>query len=127
MNYSAFFLGQDFGHPDYATRWLQAGDELRTNVPSLSYPADQSRDNVYIYSTALVEKADHIRLQDIQIGYTISNKQVRRLPFQSITLNVYINNIGIIWKATDTKLDPDYLYDSYQAPLTSAVGLQVNF
>lgn len=127
ISYSTLFQGQDFGNSDYALRWMKPGDELTTNVPSMSYPADALRDNIYIYSDKLVERADHIRLQDIQIGYTIDRNQVKRLPFQSITFNVYINNIGIIWKATKSGLDPDYLKDQYREPMTSAAGIQVNF
>ena len=88
---------------------------------------NQDRDILYLYSTALVEKADHIRLQDIQLGYTISKKDVTQLPFQSINLNIYVNNIGIIWKATDSSLDPEFLKTTYRSPLTAAFGLQVNF
>jgi TonB-linked SusC/RagA family outer membrane protein len=127
INYSQLYLGSDMGHTDYARRWKEAGDEATTNVPSMPYPYDIFRDNLYLFSDVLVEKADHIRLQDIQLGYTINKKQFKRLPFQSITLNAYFNNIGIIWKATDTDLDPEFLKDIYRAPLTSALGLQVNF
>jgi TonB-linked SusC/RagA family outer membrane protein len=127
ISYSTLFQRQDFGSPDYAIRWLESGDEITTNVPSLPYPADPLRDHVYLYSDALVEKADHIRLQDIQISYTLSKQRMKQLPFQSISFNIYINNIGIIWKATESRLDPDYLKDTYRAPMTGALGLQVNF
>jgi TonB-linked SusC/RagA family outer membrane protein len=127
INYTSLFLGTSLGHPDYAKRWQQPGDEMFTNVPSLTYPFDQNRDAFYHYSEQLVERADHIRLQDIQFGYTISKKKARKLPVQSITFNLYINNIGILWKATKTGWDPDYLQDNYSEPLTGALGLQVNF
>lgn len=127
INYSDLYQGFNMGHEDYARRWREPGDELRTNVPSRPYPFNELRDNIYLFSEALVDRADHIRLQDIQLGYTISRKETKRLPVQSITLNVYINNIGILWKATDSGFDPEYLKDIYRAPLTGAVGLQVNF
>ena len=117
----------DAGHVDYERRWQKAGDELITNVPSMVYPTDQDRDNLYTYSKALADKADHIRLQDIQFDYTIFRRDMKKLPFQSITLNVYVNNIGMLWKATDSVLDPEYLKDIYRAPLTVAFGLHINF
>jgi len=127
INYYSLYFGTEPGHADYSRRWLKAGDESVTNVPSMPYPFNQDRDILYLYSTALVEKADHIRLQDIQLGYTISKKDVKQLPFQSINLNIYVNNIGIIWKATDSSLDPEFLKTTYRSPLTAAFGLQVNF
>lgn len=127
INYTQLYQGSDLGNEDYERRWRQPGDELRTDVPSMPFPPDELRDNLYLFSDVLVEKADHVRLQDIQLGYTITRKDKRQLPFQSVTFNVYINNIGIIWKATDSKLDPEYLKDFYRTPLTSAIGLQVNF
>jgi hypothetical protein len=127
INYSALYIGTDPGQADYSRRWIKPGDELITNVPSMPYPFDADRDAFYAYSKALVEKADHIRLQDIQLSYTISKKDVKRLPLQSITLNAYINNIGILWKATDSSLDPEFLKSTFRAPLSAAIGLQVNF
>lgn len=127
INYSALFQGFDFGHPDYTLRWRQPGDEIKTNVPSLSYPSDGNRDNAYLYSDILVERGDRVRLQDVQLSYTISKSKVKGLPFQSVTFNAYINNIGIIWKAAKVDIDPDYVSEGYRAPLTTAAGIQVNF
>lgn len=127
INYTTLYLGQDFGHTDYERRWQNPGDERFTNIPSIAYPPSEFRDYAYIFSDILVDKADHIRLQDVQVGYTLRRKPSKKLPFESITFNLYLNNIGILWKATDSPLDPDYLNDFYRRPLTSAFGVQVKF
>lgn len=110
---------------DYADRWRQPGDELVTNVPSLVYPANNSRNNFYQYSEILVEKADHIRLQDIRLGYIIPSKR------RGIQVYTYLNNLGIIWRANRYKLDPDVDHRSnvhiLPRPFSCTFGVQTNF
>lgn len=112
------------GHVDYAKRWMAAGDELITDVPSA--PSDVStsaiRDAVYLSSSRLVEKADHIRLQDINFGYNISLGN-KRAYFNNLTIYGYINNVGIIWKANKSGIDPDFSLQSYPNPTTYAIGI----
>ncbi len=82
---------------------------------------------VYTYSNTLIEKGDHIRLQDIQIAYTISKTNLKKVPFQSLRLSVYANNLGLLWTANKQNLDPDYANASYPTPRTIAFGLNANF
>ncbi|MDO9553267.1 SusC/RagA family TonB-linked outer membrane protein [Rhodonellum sp.] len=113
------------GHPDYTARWQNPGDELSTNVPSMPATLNALRDNMYNYSDVLVEKGDHIRLQDIRIGYTLDKTKMSKLPFQRAEIYGYANNIGILWKASDDPLDPDF---RTMRPLRSiALGLRVDF
>ena len=101
--------GSWFGHKDYTDRWQKAGDEAGTNVPSMPADpvSDPNRDNFYLNSEALVEKQDHIRLQDISLSYTIGKNNWKKNPFTSIRVYGYVNNIGILWRANDEGLDPD--------------------
>ncbi|MGE8426217.1 MAG: TonB-dependent receptor domain-containing protein, partial [Sphingobacterium siyangense] len=71
VNYTNMFAGDWYGHADYAARWQETGDEMYTAIPSLVYPANVNRDNFYKYSEALVQRGDHIRFDDINIGYSI--------------------------------------------------------
>jgi TonB-dependent starch-binding outer membrane protein SusC len=91
---------------DYHRRWQQPGDEEWTDVPALVYPANLTRTNLYLYSDALVEKGDHIRLQDIRFGYSLSSKQQKL--FRSINFFMYLNNIGILYRSNRQHIDPDY-------------------
>jgi TonB-linked SusC/RagA family outer membrane protein len=126
INYYNLFVVGSKGHPDYERRWQSPGDEKSTNVPSMIFPADQFRDNFYGYSEPLIEKGDHIRLQDIQFGYDLSKKSIPKLPVQSIRLYLYANNIGILWKANHQGIDPDYVL-SIPNPRTLAMGIKLDF
>jgi TonB-linked outer membrane protein, SusC/RagA family len=109
VQYYNLFLNLE-NHNDFGKRWQKPGDENFTTVPSMIYPADQSRDAVYAYSDAVVEKGDHIRLQDLQLSYDfVKNTTNPKQPFKSFRLYVYANNLGIIWRANDKGIDPDFV------------------
>lgn len=112
------------GHGDYYKRWQQPGDENSTHVPAIPAGIVANRDQFYTYSAALVEKGDHIRLQDIQLSYTMPSS-TKVFPFKRAQVYAYINNIGLLWKATDQAKDPDY---AVLPPVrTYAIGLKIDF
>lgn len=98
INYHAVINNEAVGHSDIAKRWQQPGDEDNTKIPSLRFPVDYSRDLFFNFSSALIEKGDHIRLQDIRLKYY----------FNKFELYIYSNNIGLLWKANRNDIDPDY-------------------
>jgi TonB-linked SusC/RagA family outer membrane protein len=132
VNYNGLFgSGYLFGTADFAKRWKNPGDEEFTNIPSLIYPiSSPDRDNLYQYSPLLVEKGDHIRLQDIRLTYNIT-------PFRSAVdrlkarIYVNINNVGLLWKANKAGIDPDYVpgydYSVTPQPRSYVLGIQLNF
>lgn len=95
------------GHIDYLKRWQQPGDELKTQVPSLPASTVANRDVVYSNSALLVEKGDHIRLQDIHLNYQFG-PNVSLLGLKRLQLAVYMTNLGILWRSNNQHLDPDY-------------------
>ncbi len=113
------------GNQDYALRWQKMGDENITNVPSLAYPTNTSRDDFYNNSSILVEKADNIRLQDINVSYNLNKETWKRMPFQSLRFYLYANNLGILWRANHSGIDPDYL--TLPPQRTLALGLNAAF
>lgn len=119
------------GHKDYYNRWKKPGDEEHTDIPAVVYPPyDSNRDLFYSLSSVLIEKADHIRLQDINISYVFDHQQYSRLPFASLQLYAYINNAGILWRANDKGIDPDLstgFASLLPLPRTYALGARVNF
>jgi TonB-linked SusC/RagA family outer membrane protein len=125
ISYSALFNSYA-GHMDYSKRWQQPGDELKTNVPSLAYPADPNRDLFYRGSEILIEKGDHIRLQDINLSYTIDHTRNKNFPFSRLNIYAYANNIGIIWRANHQGLDPDYL-SGFPSPRSISFGVKAEF
>jgi len=126
IHYSSILSGFSFGHPDYLSRWKNPGDEYLTTVPSIPDVLNFTRDDFYQYSEILTAKADHIRIQDIQFSYYMDRKALKQLPFQSITLSLYFNNIGLLWKSTRADIDPEYIKDNYRDPLTITAGMKIN-
>ena len=125
INYSLLFGNSaGKGHTDYNLRWKNSGDEQHTGVPSMIYPAISNRDNLYLRSAALIEKADHIRLQDIQLSYNLTKKVFSEIPFQSIKIYAYVSNLGIIWRANNAGLDPDA--SVYPQPRSFAFGIKLD-
>jgi TonB-linked SusC/RagA family outer membrane protein len=100
---------------DFGQRWQQPGDELHTNVPSMPATTDLNRDNVYLYSSALVQKGDNIRLQDVNLSCRVNRHW---------TMLAYADNLGLLWKANKAGLDPDYL--TLKLPVTLSLGLRLN-
>jgi outer membrane receptor protein involved in Fe transport len=95
-------------HQDYYNRWQKPGDEQVTDVPSLSYPVNTNRSNFYKYSSALIERGDHIRWQDIRLSYTPSQSKALRRYVSRLELFAYATNLGLIWRANKRGIDPDF-------------------
>jgi hypothetical protein len=107
IDYYDMFSGASPGHSDYDKRWVSPGDEKFTNVPSALYPADPYRDQFYANSQALIEKGDHMRLQDIRFSYNLKKGAIRKLPLQWAQAYFYASNIAILWRANHQGIDPD--------------------
>lgn len=125
VNYGDLF-NKWTGNSDFAMRWQKPGDETTTHVPSVVYPAAFDRDQFYNYSEVLVEKGDHIRLEDITISYTLRKQQHKILPVQEVKIYGYVSNLGLLWKASNAVKDPDYI--NYPNPGKSfAFGVNLIF
>ena len=126
IHYFDLYNGVSKGSPDYDLRWQNPGDEKITNVPSQPKMANLNRDEFYKVSEVLIEKGDHVRLQDIRLSYDLSKKAFPRLPVQAMRFYLYANNIGILWRANHRGIDPDYI-NSLPNPRTLALGCKLEF
>lgn len=127
LSYTSLLMN-GYGHSDYNYRWKEPGDELITNIPSIPVIFNPARDNFTQRSEIQVEKADHIRLQDIRIEYAIPINQISKVLAQSTaTLYFVANNMGIIWRANKHNIDPSLAEDSYQVPRNYTVGASISF
>ncbi len=110
-------------HRDYLERWQNPGDELHTTIPSFPSALNANRESIYRWSTALIEKGDNIRLQDISLSYQF-HRPIKGLK----SVRVYANarNLGVLWKATNTGLDPDYPNTRYPAQKVMSFGITAN-
>lgn len=96
------------GHTEYANRWLAAGDEANTNVPGFIYPNISARDQFYNNSVIHILKGDHLRLEYINLGYTLPVMPRFKVLFKELTISLNAANIGLLWRANKYGLDPDY-------------------
>jgi len=110
------------GHGDYALRWQKPGDEQHTHVPTMIYPANVNRDNVYRYASVHILKGDHIRLEDVNISYTLQRST--RLPFQSMRVFVYAANLPVLWTANSRDIDP-YFNNVPRTAASFALGMNL--
>ncbi|RAI93836.1 SusC/RagA family TonB-linked outer membrane protein [Algoriphagus yeomjeoni] len=125
VNYVSILEGRG-GHSDFSLRWQNPGDELLTQVPSMPAFRNPLRDTFYRVSSELVEKGDHIRLQDIRIGY-LAQKSTKGLMagISRAEFYLYVNNLGLLWSASDSRLDPDFGWATPRRSL--ALGLHLEF
>jgi len=126
LSYTNLFSNWEM-HEDYMGRWQNPGDENHSNIPSMPESSDNYRDIVYKNSEVLIEKGDHIRLEDVNIGYTLSQNSSPWLPFKELRVFGYARNLGILWQASKSGLDPDYPNASYRTPRTYSIGLNATF
>lgn len=126
INYIALFDNW-IGNADFEKRWQKPGDEKVTQVPSMPASPNSSREYVYGSSSVLVEKGDHIRFQDIHVSYQFDQAKSHWLPFSSLRLYGYINNLGIIWRANQSHIDPDYVFQPYPPSRSYSLGIKIQF
>ncbi|WP_157967939.1 SusC/RagA family TonB-linked outer membrane protein [Chryseobacterium elymi] len=123
-------VSSGYANQEFIDRWKAAGDESHTAVPSVVYEFNYNRDNFYQSSESLVEKGDHIRLQDVSLSYDFNKEFLRNLPFATLQFYSYINNIGILWRKNNKGIDPDiseynnYGYNVYPNPTTVSFGIR---
>jgi TonB-dependent starch-binding outer membrane protein SusC len=104
-------IGNGIGHSDFSKRWQQPGDEKFTDVPAFMYPFSSEAEQGYAFyqrSEALIVKADHIRLQYVNLNYSFGGQPWSQNIFKDLQVFMNVSNIGILWRANKEKLDPDY-------------------
>lgn len=106
---SLYYAG--IGDREFSKRWQSPGDELTTSVPSMvytTYPQFLNRDLFYQYSEVNVLRADNIRLEYINVGYTLETGKWKRSAFKQLTLAANVANLGLLWAKNREGIDPDY-------------------
>jgi TonB-linked SusC/RagA family outer membrane protein len=106
ISYSSVFNSW-ITHSDYGMRWQQPGDERKTNIPSMVYPANTARDDFFAGSQINVERGDVVRLQQVHLSYRFLSPLWR---VRYLDVGIHTDNLGVLWKATNTERDPDYRF-----------------
>ena len=127
INYFNFY-NYLLGHSDFSMRWQKPGDENNTNVPSMPdlTTLNSSRDYFYNNSEVTVKKGDFVRIQDINLSYNLTKSQSRNLPVDNLQFYLYLNNVGLLWKANKEGLDPDYP-SGIPVSRSISLGIKTNF
>lgn len=127
VNYYDLLNGKGI-HGDYYRRWQKPGDEAFTDIPSAPESFVARRDEFFRRTPAVVDRGDHIRLQDVTASYELTRDAWKRLPVRRVQVYMYLNNLGLLWKANRWGMDPDAL-DIYTRPVarTMAFGLKADF
>lgn len=123
ISYSALFNSRTT-HSDYSLRWQKPGDEMHTDVPAMIYPAVSSRDQFYLGSETNVVKGDHVRLQFVALSYNF-----KLLPGgKPKQIEAYLNasDLGILWRANNNGIDPDFPVQSIPPSLAITLGFRAS-
>lgn len=101
----------------YKNRWMQAGDEAKTNVPGiLSYREYRENSqlgygyNAYNYTTERIAKGDFIRMKEISLAYDFPSKWFQGSAVSNISVKLQATNLFLIY--ADKKLngqDPEFI------------------
>lgn len=124
INYNDLFGSSHVMHSDYIKRWQSPGDELTTNVPSMPEVGSLRRDQAYVFSEALIESGNHIRLQDVNFSYRLPDKYCKAIGLRQVDVFTYLRNFGILWKESKNQLDPD-VQSLFPSPFQFTFGLQI--
>jgi TonB-linked SusC/RagA family outer membrane protein len=121
ISYSSLY-SRGAGHSDYGKRWQSPGNEAFTHVPSFSETVNPNRDAFYATSAVLVERGDHIRLQDISLDYEVQLPNNLRKHIKRLNIYGYANQLGILWRKNKNRIDPDY--PSQRPPKIYSLGMR---
>ena len=86
----------------------------------------------YMYNAHLMfdnsyKKGDHIRLQEIYLGYDLPKRILSKTKiFDGINIYAQATNLGIIWSSCK-EFDPEYTWGSLKPMTTFTFGLKLNF
>jgi TonB-linked SusC/RagA family outer membrane protein len=98
-------------HEHFDKRWMQAGDENRTDIPVL--PEDPNLVRGYWGTYTLngshrVESASHIRFNDVVLSYDLPKSWFKSVGIQSLNIGAQVRNLGVI-TFNDEDIDPEYI------------------
>jgi len=114
-------LNNGDGHVDFYNRWQMPGDEEKTYVPAFRYPINTQASTFYLNSEVLMERADHIRINDVRIDYDFIKKPFNKAG--DLRLFCYASNLGMVWSANKFGIDPIVLNG---IPMPPSVALGIN-
>ena len=105
---------------EFKNRWMMAGDEAVTNIPTIASLNQRDRYgsytlstayNVYNYSTERIAKGDFIRLKELALTYTFPQNLIKKTYLiNSASIKLAATNLCLLY--ADKKLngqDPEFI------------------
>ncbi|WKS96090.1 SusC/RagA family TonB-linked outer membrane protein [Riemerella columbina] len=121
----------------YYDRWLNPGDEAKTNVPTI--PSQdlialigkeniEKAYNTYNYSQLRVADGSFIRMKNISLGYTIPEKTSQSWGLSSLSFRFQVTNPFLIYSDKNLRgQDPEfYRVGGVSLPMTKQYSLSIN-
>ncbi len=103
---------------EFKNRWVNAGDELTTDVPVLASQRQYTEIgsnyikrgyNAYNYSTARIGKADFIRMKEISLTYEFPKSWISKAKFDNLSLKFQVTNPFLVYAHKSLNgQDPEY-------------------
>jgi len=119
-SFSENYTDLDALSKDFKNRWMQTGDELTTNVPSIPYKITSLLYNTtsypynnYNFSSARVAKGDFVRMKSISLSYNFPDawlQKATKMVFRTALFRITGKDLWLIY--ADKRLhgqDPEFL------------------
>ncbi|MBR1576404.1 MAG: SusC/RagA family TonB-linked outer membrane protein [Bacteroidales bacterium] len=101
---------------EFLDRWVQAGDEEKTDVPAIASRIQNRRNtnlsiayNAYNYSTARIASGNFVRMKELSLSYDLPKDWVHTIGLSTASLKLQGTNLFLIY--ADPKLngqDPEF-------------------
>lgn len=100
---------------------------LPTAANRTTYTTGQSTRT--FYSDVTLEKAGHIRMNEIYLGYDLNQKFLEKAGsvLNTATLYVQARNLGILWTNNESKIDPESIPGTIKPIQTFTFGVRLGF
>ena len=83
--------------------------------------------NSNLFSSFAYAKGDHIRLNEVYLGYDLPKRLLSKQGvFSRVNFYARANNLGLIWSANG-EMDPDYTIGTLKPMPTFMFGLKLGF
>ncbi len=114
--FSSSYSDLDAMPREYKNRWMIAGDENVTDIPTIASKRQVQMNSsirygysAYNYSTARIAKGDFIRMKEISLSYDFPKQMIQKLRLNTLSLKLQATNLFLIY--ADRKLngqDPEF-------------------
>ncbi|MFT4153863.1 SusC/RagA family TonB-linked outer membrane protein [Parafilimonas sp.] len=127
QKYSTDFWSVSETGSNKGTRLLNAWSPSNPNssIPALAYTDDNNESR---FSTYFLEKGSYTKLRNLQIGYTLPEKTLKKMKISTFRIYIGGDNLWIITKnKTFTGIDPETPDYGYPNPRVFTGGLNISF